>query len=234
MDCNHGSSDSDRFYGEFYERVNWTKGIGAFAVRGMHRKMEKEYANGHFETCLELGGGSGQHLDYVLHGFNSYVLVDLREAQLSLKWASDPRVRSVTGDAENIPFHDKYFDRVVITCLLHHVDNPEKVLQEVDRVLKIGGVATIFLPCDPGLLVRLTRRLTTQRLAKKLGFPDYKLYLAREHKNHVASIVRLAQHTFRNRKPKFEWSPLPFQTWNLNAFLIIRIGKSTKSQKSIK
>ena len=149
MDSNHGSSDSDRFYGEFYERVNWTKGIGAFAVRGMHRKMEKEYANGHFETCLELGGGSGQHLDYVLHGFNSYVLVDLREAQLSLKWASDPRIRSVTGDAENIPFHDKYFDRVIITCLLHHVDNPEKVLQEVDRVLKIGGVATIFFAMRP-------------------------------------------------------------------------------------
>jgi ATP-dependent Clp protease ATP-binding subunit ClpA len=36
-------------------------------------------------------------------------------------------------DAANLPFFDNSFDRVLHMCLLHHVLEPEKVLEEMRR-----------------------------------------------------------------------------------------------------
>jgi len=42
--------------------------------------------------------------------------------------------RFVVGDAHNLPFKDKTFDTVLLSNLLEHVENPEKVLKEAKRV----------------------------------------------------------------------------------------------------
>ena len=89
--------------------------------------MEGRLRGRHFSTVLELGGGNGEHLDYVVHGFNRYTLVDIRKAVLQEKWTKDPRIVSLVADAEHLPVEDKSIDRVVVTCLLHHVDHPEVV-----------------------------------------------------------------------------------------------------------
>lgn len=40
---------------------------------------------------------------------------------------------------ENLPFKDQSFDIVLSTQVLEHVDNPEKCIKEVYRILKYGG-----------------------------------------------------------------------------------------------
>ena len=56
-----------------------------------------------------------------------------------------------------IPFEDNYFDRIIISHCLEHINNPEKFLLQMMDKLKIGGVLSISLPTDPGLLFRLGR-----------------------------------------------------------------------------
>jgi ubiquinone/menaquinone biosynthesis C-methylase UbiE len=52
-------------------------------------------------------------------------------------------VEVVTGDATNVPFPDEQFSCVVSFTMLHHVASrvlQDKVLREVWRVLKPGGI----------------------------------------------------------------------------------------------
>ena len=44
------------------------------------------------------------------------------------------------ADAMHLPYQDSSFDAVLIANALHIVPDPEKVLREIDRVLRPGGI----------------------------------------------------------------------------------------------
>jgi len=52
----------------------------------------------------------------------------------------------VLGDAHQLPFKDNVFNCVKCTELLEHVENPENVIQEITRVLKLSGVLIFSMP----------------------------------------------------------------------------------------
>jgi SAM-dependent methyltransferase len=212
------------FYSKFYKSVIFGKGLGPRSIRKTHKSMEKPYLGKHFSRILEIGGGIGEHLDFILHDFEEYLLTDLRIPTLDNEFVKDPRVVCKVENAEQLTFPDKSFDRVISTCLLHHVNQPEKVLEEILRVLKIEGVATIFLPCDPGLLVRLLRNLTTARKAKKSGFRGYDLMISREHRNHFISLLHMTKYVFRERKIRVTYFPFRIPSWNMNGYVIVQVS----------
>jgi SAM-dependent methyltransferase len=212
------------FYECFYDSVIFGKGVGANAVKRTHLKMEKQWEDEYFKKVLEVGSGKGEHLDFIRHGFDEYVMIDLRKTVLNSRWNSDSRIRTLEGNIENLSFKAGEFDRVISTCLLHHVDNPEIALNEIDRVLTRDGVATIFLSCDPGLAVRTLRRITVARNARKKGFEGYSLMIARDHRNHFNSLLEIAKFVFRNREFKVSYYPFGLKSWNLNGYAIITIG----------
>lgn len=47
------------------------------------------------------------------------------------------------ADAHNLPFPDNYFDLIICTEVLEHVENPITILSEIKRVLKKNGQAII-------------------------------------------------------------------------------------------
>lgn len=53
---------------------------------------------------------------------------------------------TVLGDAHRLPFKDDAFDCVKCTELLEHVENPDKVIKEIPRVLKSSGVLILSMP----------------------------------------------------------------------------------------
>ena len=52
----------------------------------------------------------------------------------------------VVADAMHMPYADNAFDGVICECLLEHVPEPERIVQEILRVLKPGGRAFIVVP----------------------------------------------------------------------------------------
>lgn len=221
-DLDYGSSEI--FYQCFYQPVIFGAGSGAKAVRRTHQSMEDPYIGQKFDMCLEIGSGNGEHLDFVKHEYQSYTLLDLRKPNLESKWSLDSKIQTFEGNAEKLLFPDQHFDRVVSTCLLHHVDNPEAVMNEFNRVLSREGVGTIFLSCDPGLAVRTLRRITVAKRAKKLGFQGYNLMIAREHRNHINSLLEILKFVFRDRQVQIKYYPFLIKSWNLNGYVIVTVG----------
>ena len=82
---------------------------------------------------------------------------DLSQSALSVAAAEPRGVDFRLATAEELPFGDAEFDFVWIFDVLEHVDDPERVLREVARVLKPGAGFHIVLPLEgqPGTLYRL-------------------------------------------------------------------------------
>jgi SAM-dependent methyltransferase len=82
---------------------------------------------------------------------------DISQSALDLALAAPGGVAFQLATAERLPFADGEFDFVWIFDVLEHVDDPERVLREVARVLKPRGGFHIVLPLEgqPRTLYRL-------------------------------------------------------------------------------
>lgn len=60
-------------------------------------------------------------------------------ARATARCADDPRVETVLGEAERLPFADASFDALTFTYLLRYVDDVPATLRELFRVVRPGG-----------------------------------------------------------------------------------------------
>ena len=65
--------------------------------------------------------------------------IDFSEKMLAIAKSAFPDLFFIQGDAQNLPFEDAGFDRVLINFGLLHLSDPEKGCAEACRVLKSGG-----------------------------------------------------------------------------------------------
>jgi ubiquinone/menaquinone biosynthesis C-methylase UbiE len=100
-------------------------------------------------SVLDVGCGQGIDLcEYALAGAR-VTGIDLtpRHVQLARQHLGELGLRGtvVQGDAEELPFPDKTFDRVSSNGVLHHTPDMSRALTEIYRVLRPGGRATIIV-----------------------------------------------------------------------------------------
>jgi phosphatidylethanolamine/phosphatidyl-N-methylethanolamine N-methyltransferase len=227
----------DRYYAEHYDAVVHS-GAGGTVQRLFHVAVERPWtARDDFATVLELGATSGEHLEFVRHRYARYVMLDIRdssEAREVAVQASRPgaQVEFVVGDAQDLePIGDESVDRLVSMCLLHHLDDPRTSLRHWRRVVKPGGVLSIFLPCDPGVVWRAGRAATTFRKAKAQGISDLELrYVnACDHRNHVSSLRWMIEGCFVEDDVTIRRYPFnALDSWNANLFMTFQIRKAAR------
>ena len=219
------------WYEHHYSAVTATAN-GSFFERRLHRALERPFGQDrHFDRVLELGGNRGEHLRYVRHSFGRYYLTDLRLPALPGSAgdgrACNGRIQLARCDAEALPFADGAFDRVVTTCLLHHLPQPFRALSEMRRVTAVGGALSLLLPTDPGFAYRAGKSLTSGRAARRRGIArQFRLVNAIEHRNHIGSLLTLARFAFREDTIEIDWHPWRFPSWNLNAFVVITVARA--------
>lgn len=92
---------------------------------------------------LEIGAGSGLSVPHYPSGIDELVLVEPNHAfHPSLRIAADslPFPTSVVDvDAHGLPFPESSFDTVTASLVFCSVDDPERMLAEIHRVLRPGG-----------------------------------------------------------------------------------------------
>lgn len=218
-------------YLKHYTDVQY-KGTGGRATNFYHRLMELDSKGKTYLEVLEVGAGSGEHLNFVTHDFRNYYLTDRvppitspeLEALISQFRIEDKLVHIETQDVQNLTFSSATFDRVIATCLFHHVPFPAKALEELRRVTKNSGVLTLYVPADPGLLYRFLQFfVSTLSLRKSFSMAEIRYLRASEHRNHVSSITGLIHGVFVNDLIKKRAFPKFNVGWNTRLFEIYTI-----------
>ena len=203
-----------------------SNGVLSILWKYPHRVMEKNFKSNAGKRILELGFGEGEHLSFVAEDFAEYLATDLDAKRLErFRPKLIPNTKLMQCDAMSLPFPDESFDRVIATCLIAHLRNPELALTEWRRVLKEGGELTMYVPCEPGFSLRLFRKLFSAPKAKRLGFEGFNLYIARDHVNDAFRVLNLAAEVFRRDSFQQVFRPFPIRSWYLNLFCVVHIIK---------
>jgi len=98
------------------------------------------------DLLLDVGCGSGRaSLPFAQNGIKVIGLdiseqMVLRAKHKSQKLGLENLTDYVVGDSENLPLRQNSFDAVLAFGVLHHVPTPQKMLQQMSKVLKIEGM----------------------------------------------------------------------------------------------
>ena len=216
--------DLNKWYESDYSLINSSANPNSIAFKYLHKSLEKNFKSNAGLEILEIGANIGEHMSFVAKNFESYTLSDIRQTKFLNQ--GNPKIKFLIADAESLPIEDCTFDRIISTCVFHHLNDPTRGLEEIRRVVRIGGCISILLPNDPGIMYRALRKLTTLRTAKRQGLLDeVQLVHALEHKNHYLSIRTLIKWVFENDEIRFSFKPFWIPSYNFNAITVINIKR---------
>jgi len=218
---------TDIWYEKYYNQINVTARNNSYFFKILHTLIEKPFRSNLNYKILEVGAHNGEHLKFVKSNYSKYIMTDLRDC-LDPKLIGEfgKRVSFLLADVESLPFRNKTFDRVIVTCLMHHLDDPFLAFQELRRVAKNGGKISVLLPNDPGIMYRFLRSLTTSRRAKRANLSRESNFIhALEHRNHFLQLRVLLKEVFINDIIKVRAFPFKYPLYNINAITCFHITK---------
>ena len=91
---------------------------------------------------LEIATGPGLLARHVAPAAKRMIATDYSEGMIAQakKGEAIPNLTFEVADAMSLPYGDASFDAVIIANALHIVPDPEKALNEINRVLRPGGL----------------------------------------------------------------------------------------------
>lgn len=120
----------------------------------MQRNFAEEYINKlknrgfHLGRILDTGCAFGEMLILLGKAFKDSTLTGIdisenfiyRAEERAIQNELDDRIKFIKADVKKIPFPNNYFDVVINTNMMHVVDDPVMMLNEIERVLSSDGI----------------------------------------------------------------------------------------------
>jgi ubiquinone/menaquinone biosynthesis C-methylase UbiE len=104
------------------------------------------------KKILDIGCGTGNLLNYLAKKDKKSYFFGVEIEKETIKRANKnkycKREEFVLGDAEKLPFKNNFFDEIYCYEVLEHVENLDKVLNEINRVLRKQGKLRITVPLE--------------------------------------------------------------------------------------
>jgi SAM-dependent methyltransferase len=100
---------------------------------------------------VDIGTGTGANLRLLKQlGFTNVTGIDPSED--AARWCAEKGLGEVqAGDARALPLPDRSVDLVVATDVVEHVDDDQRAVSEIYRVLRPGGIVLFTVPAFPSL-----------------------------------------------------------------------------------
>jgi ubiquinone/menaquinone biosynthesis C-methylase UbiE len=192
--------DTKRF---FYEGIaqDFDQLQNTFDLRRRLQVVEQELEREHVDggLVLDAGCGSGEFSRLLRRRATTVVSLDI---SLSLARLATQKARSlgVVGDALALPFQREVFDLVVSSEMVEHTRTPKGAVNELVRVLRLGGLLVLTTPNRRWeWLVRLASTV------KARGFHGYENFLGFRELANVCAASGLVI------RWHFGFHPWPFQ-----------------------
>jgi len=208
-----------------YKTHLYTGLIGTF-MRYCHKKLESYDFKENLPMILEVGPGTFPHAPYINHSYDEYHIIETSEYAIEeLKRQGFTKIKNYDG--LNIPYDDEYFDRIILSHVLEHIENPHTFLLHVMKKLKEGGILSISLPTDPGLFWRSSRlmiKLLSLNKDQYISNLEYDYINSIEHINSIFNLRNIIKYHFSGN---FHENFLPFRIKlpDLNLFYNVHIKK---------
>jgi ubiquinone/menaquinone biosynthesis C-methylase UbiE len=213
----NGQNKQQQFYDHYFDTANYDVfryDVGSFCTRNFIIKNMQNTTG----RLLEIGTGISTLLEdlplFERHGIDiSPKNIEIVTAIFQQKNIS---VNLKVADAEDLPYEANFFDAIVSSHTLEHVEHDDAVIRECARVLKSKGEAIFFVPG------RITGIATIDEWEK---FGHYRLYNSERFKQ-LASLVapemqlttmlyphKIHNLIWNNLKNFFRWSNYPIKKW---------------------
>jgi len=130
-------------------------------------------------TALDIGAGAGGNTRVLEAAGWHATALEFSDAGVQL--ARERGLDVVQGDARDIPFPDDHFGLVVAYDVLEHIEEDDKVVAEIARVVRPGGRVLIAVPADPRLwsahdeAIGHVRRYTRPELVALFEGPRFRI-----------------------------------------------------------
>lgn len=217
----------DDFYLNAYDQIYQTGLVGdvwakIFHLMQKNASFDKNVSGD--EVILEVGAGQGYFVKNYKSKYRLYIETDIRKRNRTDKKlrASDLKLEGTIfriSDAQDLSvIPSDTFDLIYATCLLVHLPFYETALSEWSRVLKPNGQMIIYVPCEPGMLLRFVRFFSTKRKLANIGFSHNVIHWS-EHRNHFIGMKTALNEKFSPSLKEFKW-PFKLLGWNFNLFSI--------------
>lgn len=165
--------DADREYEDQADRM---------AIRKLLPKRMEKFA--------DIGGGYGRLANVYLKRARKVYLFDYSKTELEqAKEIYGDKIETKAGDIYKLPFKDNELDGLMMVRVTHHLEDMDKAMSELYRVLKPGGVAVIEV-ANKRTLPKMVRYVTGR---SKVNPFDKK----------VANYKEIGENGFYNYHPKY-------------------------------
>jgi ubiquinone/menaquinone biosynthesis C-methylase UbiE len=182
------------------------------------------------ETILDAGCGTGVFtIDFLTAGAR-VIGLDISVPMLcfALKKASGYPLSLVRGDIQHLPFKDNYFDKVASITALEFVADAKRVVDELFRVVRPGGLVVVATlnSLSPWAIRRRLKTASGQRhiLESAIYRSADELLACSLHKGIVRTAIHFEKDDAPDRAVIIEEAGR-VQRLNTGAFLAVRWGK---------
>lgn len=99
---------------------------------------------------VDLGTADGRMLDTLHQKYRDANCIGIEYSSELVRYAKErfPHLKIIQGDIQSIPLADESSDVVIAAAVIEHLDSPSKMMREVRRILREGGILILTSP-DP-------------------------------------------------------------------------------------
>jgi len=210
-----------------YENYQY-KGLIGWLMKYDHNQLEKNLPKKKYSKVLEIGPGFHSHLEYLRHDYDQYYILEKEKSKINFyKKIKNKKLKLSSYKNNKIPFKNNYFDRIIMSHVLEHVNNPENFILETMLKLKKGGIFSIALPTDPGFLWRMGRLFSKFFFVKKkqkISIIEYDYINSLDHINSIFSLYHIINYYYGKKKIE-NYLPFKIKAFDLNLFYNVHIIK---------
>lgn len=209
----------NNFYLNSAEKIQYS-GVEKTVRNQIHKKIEQPFNESFVcDRLIEVGALFGSHRNFVKHNFIEYYETDIL---IHKNWVQNfgkfKLIRQKQNAVDLSSFKNGFFDRLISTCLLIHLEDPEAALNEWKRVVKKDGYISIWVQLEPSLLLRIIQKTISKN--KNINFEEIH-YL--EHIHYYKRVDYLIRKVFKKNLIKKNYYPFNFLSWNFNTTAIYTI-----------